>query len=147
MKDRKEPSRLSSGKAFHKAVQEEWQKTAEGEIRIEKGVTKPSGKDGRVDIFVEDDGCGFVSVAEIKNTDWDRMTERAVKRNARRQIKQIWDYIDSQLAEKREVCTGVIFGHMPKDAERMKLIEAMFEEEGIPVVWHDETIEHRKGRS
>ena len=44
-------------------------------------------------------------------------------------------------------CTGVIFGHMPKDAERMKLIEAMFEEEGIPVVWHDETIEHRKGRS
>jgi hypothetical protein len=36
---------------------------------------------------------------------------------------------------------------MPKDAERMKLIEAMFEEEGIPVVWHDETIEHRKGRS
>ena len=90
---------------------------------------------------------GFVSVAEIKNTDWDRMTERAVKRNVRRQGKQIWDYIDSQLAEKREVCTGVIFGHMPKDAERMKLIEAMFEEEGIPVVWHDETIKHRKGRT
>jgi hypothetical protein len=29
----------------------------------------------------------------------------------------------------------------------MKLIEDMFEEEGIPVVWHDETIEERKARS
>lgn len=98
MKHRKEPSRLNRGKAFHREVQEEWRETAEGEIRIEKGITKPLGKNGRVDIFVEDDGCGFVSVAEIKNTDWDRMTERAVKRNVRRQIKQIWDYIDSQLA-------------------------------------------------
>jgi hypothetical protein len=29
----------------------------------------------------------------------------------------------------------------------MKLIEDMFEEEGIPVVWQDETIEERNARS
>ena len=34
MKDRKEPSRLSRGKAFHRDVQEEWEKTAEGEIFV-----------------------------------------------------------------------------------------------------------------
>jgi hypothetical protein len=34
-----------------------------------------------------------------------------------------------------------------EDKIRMKLIEEMFEEEGIPVVWQDETIEERKVRS
>jgi hypothetical protein len=75
------------------------------------------------------------------------MTDSAVRRNARRQIKQIWDYIDSQLKAKRDVSPGIIFPKRPKHRARMKLIEDMFEEEGIPVVWHDETIEERKARS
>lgn len=142
-----EPGQLKRGKAFHKEVQTDWLNTAEGKILTEKGITKPSGRKGRIDIFVDDDGTKMVAVAEVKASDWDKMTEKAVLRNVKRQVKQIWDYIDSQLADKKEVCPGVIFPHMPKDKERMKLIEQLFEDEGIPVVWRDETVEERKTRS
>ncbi len=142
-----EPSQLKRGKAFHKKMQVDWLKTAEGKILTEKGITKPSGRKGRIDIFVDDDGSKLVAVAEVKASDWDKMTETAIRRNARRQIKQIWDYIESQLNIKKDVSPGVIFPKRPKDTARMKLIEELFEEEGIPVVWQDETIEERKARS
>lgn len=143
----KEPSSLRQGKAFHKKMQAEWLGTAEGKILIEKAITKPTGRKGRIDIFVDDDGDKLVAVAEIKNSNWDKMTDSAVRRNVRRQVKQIWDYIESQLAKEKEVSPGIIFPHRPKDKARMKLIEDMFEQEGIPVVWQDETIEERKARS
>ena len=142
-----EPTQLCNGKAFHKKMQAEWFNTAEGKILIEKAITKPTGRIGRIDIFVDDDGDKLVAVAEVKASDWDKMTDSAVRRNVRRQIKQIWDYIDSQLAKEKEVSPGIIFPHHPKDKARMKQIEDMFEQEGIPVVWQDETIEERKARS
>jgi hypothetical protein len=74
------------------------------------------------------------------------MTDSAVRRNVRRQIRQVWNYIESQLKTKKDVSPGIIFSKQPQDKERMKLIESMFEEEGIPVVWQDETIEERKMR-
>lgn len=143
----KEPSSLRQGKAFHKKMQAEWLGTAEGKILIEKAITKQTGRKGRIDIFVDDDGDKLVAVAEVKNSNWDKMTEKAVSRNVRRQIKQIWDYIESQLAKEKEVSPGIIFPHRPKDEVRMKLIEDMFDQEGIPVVWLDESVEERKARS
>ncbi len=142
-----EPSQFKRGKAFHNEMQADWLRTAEGLVSKEKAITKPSGRKGRIDIFVDDDGDNLVAVAEVKNSDWGKMTDSAVRRNARRQIKQIWDYIESQLSEKKEVSPGIIFAKRPKNKERMKLIEDMFEEEGIPVVWQDETIEERKAHS
>ena len=141
-----EPTQLRHGKAFHKKMQAEWMETAEGKILIEKAITKPTGRKGRIDIFVDDDGDKLVAVAEVKASDWDKMTDSAVRRNVRRQIKQIWDYIESQLKMKKDVSPGIIFPKRPKDQERMRLIEEMFEEEGIPVVWQNETIEERKAR-
>ena len=142
-----EPTQLRRGKAFHNEMQADWLKTAEGLVSKEKTITKPTGRKGRIDIFVDDAGDKLVAIAEVKNSDWDKMTDSAVRRNVRRQIKQIWDYIDSQLSEKKDVSPGVIFPKRPKDKERMKLIERLFEEEGIPVVWQDETIEERKARA
>lgn len=141
-----EPTQLQCGKAFHKKMQADWLSTAEGRILIEKAITKPTGRKGRIDIFVDDDGDKLVAVAEVKASDWDKMTDSAVRRNVRRQIKQIWDYIESQLKMKKDVSPGIIFPKRPKDQERMRLIEEMFEEEGIPVVWQNETIEERKAR-
>ncbi len=141
-----EPPQLRRGKAFHKKIQADWLGTAEGQILIEKAITKPTGRKGRIDIFVDDDGDKLVAVAEVKASDWDKMTEKAVSRNVRRQVKQIWDYIDSQLAKEKEVSPGIIFPHRPKDKTRMKQIENMFEQEGIPVIWQNETIEERKTR-
>ncbi len=127
-------------------MQVDWLNTAEGKILIEKAITKPTGRKGRIDIFVDDDGDKLVAVAEVKASDWDKMKDSAVRRNVRRQIKQIWDYIESQLKMKKDVSPGIIFPKRPKDQERMRLIEEMFEEEGIPVVWQNETIEERKAR-
>jgi len=143
---KKEPSQLKRGKAFHKKIQTDWLKTAEGKILTEKGILKSSGRKGRIDIFVDNDGDKLVAVAEVKASDWDKMTDSAVRRNVRRQIKQIWDYIESQLNVKKDVSPGIIFPKRPKDKERMRLIEELLEEEGIPVVWQDETIKERKAR-
>jgi hypothetical protein len=67
------------------------------------------------------------------------MSDLAVKRNANRYNRQIWDYIDSQLADGKTVSTGVIFPKRPKSERRLDAIEKLFEDEGIPVVWQDET--------
>ena len=55
----------------------------------------------------------LTAVVAVKCSDWDRMTERAVRRNVRRQIKQIWDYVESELASDKEPCPGVIFRRKP----------------------------------
>jgi Holliday junction resolvase-like predicted endonuclease len=117
-----EPTQLSCGKAFHKKIQTDWLKTAEGRIVIEKAITKPTGRKGRIDIFVDDDGDKLVAIAEVKNSDWDKMTDSAVKRNIRRQSKQIWDYINSQLSPKKDVSPGIIFPKRPKNKNKLKLI-------------------------
>jgi hypothetical protein len=148
-----EPLRLRRGKAFHKLIQVEWEQEAEGNIHAERRVLKPSGRKGRVDVFVnDDDPKGVVAIVEIKATDWERMKEGNLRRNVRRQIHQIWSYIESQIlygqyvksGEGKDVCPGIVFPVRPRQSERMKLIEEMFDKEGISVVWHDETIEECK---
>jgi len=141
-----EPKPLHRGKEFHKKIQKEWLNSATGEVTPEKSITKPSGRKGRVDIFVRNDET-LVAIAEIKASDWDSMGSAAVRRNIKRQVRQIWDYIKSQLELGKEVSPGIIFSRRPKDPNRMKLIEQLFDEEGIPVVWEDETIAERKARS
>jgi len=151
-----EPSQLRRGKAFHKLIQQEWEREAEGEVKSERHIRKPNGRKGRVDVFVNDnDPQSSIAIVEVKATGWDKIKKKNVRRNVRRQIRQIWSYIESQIlngqyvidGEGKDVCPGIIFPRRPKDKERMELIENMFEEEGIPVVWHDETIEERKMRS
>lgn len=141
-----EPKHLRQGKEFHKKIQKEWHKSAEGSIESEKTMTKPSGRKGRMDIFVNSDET-LVAIAEIKGSDWDAMSQTAIRRNVRRQARQIWDYIDSQLASGRDVSPGIIFPERPKDSGRKNLIEKLLEEEGISVAWEDESIVERKARS
>ncbi len=141
-----EPERLVRGKQFHKQVQADWLENAEGEVRAEEPTVKPSGRPGRMDVFVvasED----LVAIAEIKSSDWDAMTEKAVRRNAKRYARQLWTYIDSQVARTLDVCPGVVFPARPSKPGRLEFVEQLFEEEGIPVVWEDESIDDRKARA
>jgi hypothetical protein len=140
-----EPKHLRHGKEVHKRIQKEWLKSAEGFIISEKAVTKPSGRKGKMDIFVASDET-LVAVVEIKCSKWDTMTLASVRRNVKRQASQIWDYIESQLDLGKDVSPGVIFPKLPKDTRRMKLVERLFNEEGIAVVWEDETATKRKAR-
>ena len=149
MAESREPRRLREGKAFHKRIQRDW-KTAEGDPQSERRCTKPNGRSGRIDVHVSVDD-NLVAVVEIKNTDWDRMTPDAVRRNVRRQARQIWSYIGSQLDDlghdpRKEVCPGIVFPKRPTVPGRSDLIEKLFEDEGIPVVWDDESIEERRAR-
>jgi len=141
-----EPKHLRHGQEVHKRIQKEWRKSAEGSIVSEKTITKPSGRKGRMDIFVASDEI-LVAVAEIKCSRWDAMTLATVRKNVRRQAHQIWDYIESQLELEKDVSPGVIFPKLPKDTHRMKLVERLFNEEGVAVVWEDETATKRKARS
>lgn len=143
---KREPERLCRGKEYHKKIQTEWLDSAEGKVKKEKEITKPSGRNGRVDIFVKSDK-ELVAVVEIKNSNWDVMTDKAVRRNVNRQVNQIWDYIESQLKLKKEISPGIIFPERPRNLDRMKLIEQLFEEKGISVVWEDESTAERKARS
>jgi excisionase family DNA binding protein len=141
-----EPERLRRGKAFHREVQREWCEEAEGEVTAEASVIKPDGSRGRADVLV-DAGSDLVAVVEIKASDWDRMSPSAVRANVTRQAQQIWDYIESQLADGKEVSPGVVFPKLPESRKRLRLIEDLFDEEGISVVWQDETIEERRARA
>lgn len=144
--NQKEPEQLRRGKDFHKKIQENWRKDAEGTVETEKFTIKPSGRKGRMDIFVRSDG-NLVAVAEAKASNWDAMTPAAVKQSVSRHANQVWDYIESQLESGMEVSPGVIFPKRPKDADRLHLIEQSFEERGISVVWEDESMAERKNRS
>jgi hypothetical protein len=136
---------LREGKAFHRKVQAEWEAEAEGKVEVEKTVKKADAR-GRLDVFVSEDGSELRAIVEIKHSDWDRMTPRAVRRNVKRQARQIWKYIELQ-PTLDGICPGIVFPKRPSDPERLKLIEHLFEEEGIPVVWEDETTAERKARS
>ena len=149
MSTSKEPVQLKRGKQFHKLIQKEWLDTAkDGKIRPERYIKKVNGRQGRVYILVEEIETDLVSVVEIKATDWDRIKRRNLRRNIRRQIRQVWDYVESFLQPSgQQVCPGVIFPKLPEDPMRLALVESMFEEEGIQVVWHDESIAHLKSRT
>lgn len=143
----KEPEPLRRGKKFQKEVRQEWPKG--GEV-FEKSIIKPSGRKGRMDIFVDastEDDEKLVAVVEIKASDWDRMTLKAIKRNVSRQANQIWDYIESQIEEGKHISPGIVFPKRPKNPDRLKLIEELFDEKCIAVSWEDESIKERKARS
>jgi hypothetical protein len=99
-----------------------------------------------MDVYVDAEE-GLVAVAEIKATAWNRMTVDVLRRNVLRHAKQVWGYIESQLAEGKEVSPGIIFPRRPGSMRRLNLIEALFEERGIAVVWQDESVDQRHARA
>ena len=141
----REPSRLKKGKQFHDKVKKDWKANAEGNVELEKGVTKQNKKRGRIDVIV-DSHEDVVAVVELKCSNWDAMTEKNVRRNVRRQIRQIWSYVEPILATGRTVCPGIVFPLRPETPGRLEMIEEWFIEEGIPVVWEDESKSEQKTR-
>lgn len=136
-----EPTSLARGKAFHKLIQQEWLDTSKvGRPRPERSIRKVTGGSGRVDILVEELG-DFISVIEIKSTDWDSISKANIESNIRRQIRQIWNYIDALFEESdKDICPGVIFPFSPIDSIKRALVETRFGAEGIQVVWHNKNV-------
>lgn len=139
-----EPKLLKAGKEFHKKVQRDWELTAkDGKVYSEHTVLLVPNKSthkkhGRLDIFVDNVG-DFVSVIEIKSTDWDAVKPKNRKKLLGSHIRQVWHYIDRYIdLEKVDVCPGIIYKSPPSTPGLRKDIEEYLNERGLQVVWYEE---------
>jgi hypothetical protein len=95
-----EPDILRRGKEFHRRVQSDWEKTAEGKIHCEHGIVRAL-KDrnarhvrrGRLDLFVDEIG-DFAAVVEIKSTNWEQVMPNNVQKLLSSHQRQVWRYVD-----------------------------------------------------
>jgi len=141
-----EPEILFKGKAFHKRVQNDWELNARGgdiykERRIEL-FNKISNcrpiKKGRLDIFV-DEHSDYVSVVEIKSTDWDKIKNKNRKKLLGSHRRQVWRYLEKYLKiEKLDVCPGIIYPKSPETPGLKEEIEEYLNDYGMQVVWYDD---------
>jgi len=141
-----EPEILRRGKAFHKRVQEDWEKSAKGgQINLEhtislsllrKKTKRP--KSGRLDIFVDEMG-DFISIVEIKSTDWDKVKEKNRMKLLGAHRRQVWKYIEEYLdVIKIDVCPGIIYPSAPETPGLREMVETYLNDYGLQVVWYDD---------
>ena len=141
-----EPDILRRGKAFHRRVQLDWSGEIEGApVRVEHGVSlglSPNslgpGRKGRLDIFVSqmDD---YVSVVEIKSTDWDLVRKSNWRKLASAHRRQVLRYVDKYLDQDCvSVCAGLIYPRSPSTPGLKDLIEQYLNDNALQVVWYDD---------
>ncbi len=142
-----EPLVFRRGKDFHNRVQADWLRTAKGGRPRKEHVivfgTPPSDvmkhvRRGRLDLFVDELG-GFVSVVEIKSTNWDRIDQKNRQRLLASHRRQVWDYIEKYLdQDKMDVCPGIIYPRAPETAGLRERVEEYLNGYGLQVVWYDD---------
>lgn len=138
---RDEPDLLKDGKHYHAEVQQDWlgDDTIDGVVQTEVHIKKPSGRPGRIDVFV-DTKDNLVVAIEIKSTQWDKITEKNVRRNVRKHIRQVWDYMESLMGPDNEgtpVAPALLYKYKPADPAKVEVIEALCEEFAVQVVWEE----------
>ena len=141
-----EPLNLKRGKQFQKEVQSDFNlKNKSGVICIEKNVSFKKMNDikqksGRIDLFFYEDSEDFVTIIEIKATDWDRIKDKNIKKNLYRHSKQLFNYIDKYIdVDKKDVSHGIIYPFPPKKEGLKKKIETWaMELYSFPVYWYNE---------
>jgi len=141
-----EPQALHRGKEFQKIVQSDFnQNNKSGILCIEKHVSFEKmnsirQKQGRMDLFVYDDADNYVSIFEIKATNWDKIIDANIKRNLYRHSKQLFNYIDKFMKiDSKDVCHGVIYPFSPKKKGLKEKIEKWaMELYCFPVYWYNE---------
>lgn len=140
-----EPSQLSRGKLFQARVQKDWGgliegKTVRTEHTILTGLISADSKHmrkGRIDIFV-DQMEDFVTVVEIKSTDWDKIKTKNIKKNLASHVRQLFRYIDKfLLVDKINVCAAIIYPSGPSTPGLKEKIEEYFNDHAFPVIWYN----------
>ncbi len=138
-----QPECLRRGNEFQERVQADWSGQIEGaNARKERFVRRTFGPgsqrvwSGRVDIFI-DLIDNFVTVVEIKATDWDRVKHR--RKLLARHRRQVVKYVDKFLHDDRlNVCAGIIYPQSPRTEGLREQIEAYLNDWGLQVVWYDD---------
>ena len=142
----KEPEQLRRGKEFQKMVQEVYKSSKGGEYTfIEKfvsfgAVKSIRQKSGRMDIFVFETGDDYVTIIELKATNWDKIKEKNIKRNLYHHSKQLYRYIDKFMeVDGKDVCLAVIYPEPPKIPGLREFIEkCAMDNYSYPVYWYSE---------
>ncbi len=130
---------IARGKAFERMEKAGWEQLNAGLASFEVP-TKRKGKSGRIDIRVDELG-DFVSIIEIKATNWNKILPHRLQQTAQRHARQVWRYIEKEVEKDGlDVCPGIIYPEEPSDAGVKDLVEKILNDQGIQVVW-------RKGRS
>ena len=140
-----EPLQLKKGKKFQKIVQNDFSANSkDGRVIPEtfvsfKELKNIKQRSGRIDIFI-DEISDFVTIVEIKATDWDKIKPKNINRNLYRHQKQIFRYIDKYVdVDKLDVCLGIIYPKPPVKKGLRKYLEKYMEDNyGLPVYWYNE---------
>ncbi|HVT61797.1 MAG TPA: hypothetical protein VHR45_25795 [Thermoanaerobaculia bacterium] len=75
----------------------------------------------------------FVTVVEIKGTQWDSIKPQNVSKNLNSHARQVWRYVETVL-DVDKVCAGVIYPRGPTDPFLRERIETYLNERGLQVV-------------
>jgi hypothetical protein len=140
-----EPDILRRGKLFHCRVQDAWSGSVEGStVRVEHGILIPAlatarhNRRGRIDVFVDLIG-DFVTVVEIKSTDWDVVVGYNLPRLLASHRRQVMRYVEKYLDQDRvSVCGGVIYPTAPRQPGLKDRVEKYLNDHGLQVVWFDD---------
>lgn len=141
-----EPDQLRRGKRFHRRVQTDWSGTVENAtVRPEHGVRLQflprkarRIRRGRIDVFIDqiDD---FVTVVEIKSTDWDRIKPQNRQRLLGSHLRQVLKYVDQYVdGDGVSVCAGIIYPRSPRTSGLREEIEGYLNDNALQVVWYDD---------
>ena len=140
-----EPEQLRRGKIFQKIVQEDFKRTSKnGIVLLEEFVSfekleEIKQQSGRMDILITE-LSDFVTILEIKATDWDKIKPQNIKKNLYKHQKQLFNYVDKFVnVDKTDVCIGIIYPDLPKREGLRQLIENYLDEHyGVPAYWYSE---------
>jgi hypothetical protein len=140
-----EPFILFQGKLFHKKIQNEWHGTLEGAIVSPEYFIKLEDlfqdtkeiKSGRIDIFLDkiDD---FVSLFEIKSTNWNKIKSENRNRLLASHSRQLLKYVDQFLfGEKMNVCAALIYPNLSDSIDLKLQIEEVLGRDSLQVFWYN----------
>jgi hypothetical protein len=138
-----EPEVLRRGKEFHRLVQTAWSgKIGGAPVHSEhsiflQSISTPARhqRRGRLDIFIGqvDD---FVSVIEIKSTDWDRVVSRNRRKLLAAHRRQVLKYVDKYLDDDHvNVCAGIVYPKAPTSVGLQSTVEEYLNDHGLQVAW------------
>lgn len=139
-----EPIQFIRGKKFQKIVQKDFEiNSKDGFVQSEaviefSGLLKAKKKSGRADILITELG-DFVTILEIKATDWDRIKTSNIKKNLWSHANQLLKYVEKYIeVDNINVCLGIIYPCPPKTIELQGVIESYLEHYGTPAYWYNE---------
>ena len=124
---------IARGRRFEKRERPDWDRLDSGTARFE-APTVFDGRRGRIDIRVEESE-DYVSIVELKATDWDRIRAHRRRPTALRHARQVWQYARVELASGIDVCAGIIYERAPRNSKARAVVEQILNERLIQVVW------------